>query len=760
MKIVSIGGGPAGLYFSILAKKAFPAAEVVIHERNRADDTFGWGVVFSAETLGTFAERDPESYAAIESSFRYWDDIETYYGDTCVRSTGHGFCGLSRKRLLLLLQDRCRELGVEMHFESEVRSVEDVADADLVLAADGINSFVRERYADHFEPELDWRKCKFCWLGTDKELEAFTFIFEQSEHGLFQVHAYPFEDGRSTFIVECREEVWKAAGLDRASEEETVDYCERLFADHLGGHRLLANKSIWRTFPTVRCKRWTRGNLVLVGDAAHTAHFSIGSGTKLAMEDAIALCDALVEQDVASASSAAQRRDKVALALASYEETRWVDCLKIQRAAQTSLEWFEDSASYVGQHPLQFSFNLMTRSKRITYDNLATRDPELVRRLTDWWGSENGLVPNAQGVVPPPMFAPFTLRELTLANRVVVSPMCQYSAVDGVPNDWHLVHLGARAVGGAGLVITEMTNVTPEGRITHGCAGMYGDEHEAAWKRVVDFVHQRSGAKIAMQLAHAGRKASCTLPWDGDKPLRDDSAWTALGPSAVPFGPGWPAPRELDRAGMERILDAFVEAARRAQRAGFDGLELHMAHGYLLSSFLSPVSNRRTDHWGGSLANRMRYPLEVFDAVRAVWPAEKPLWVRVSATDWLPEGGQTLEDSIELARALKAHGCDLVDVSTGGNTPESKPDYGRMYQVPYAEKIRQEAGLPVMAVGAIQGWDHVNTVLAAGRADLCALARPHLADPHLTLRAAIAYDHPATPWPPQYLAVRPRPQKS
>ncbi|MEM7516125.1 MAG: FAD-dependent monooxygenase, partial [Planctomycetota bacterium] len=608
------------------------------------------------------------------------------------------------------------------------------------------NSLVRDGLAEHFEPNLDWRECKFCWLGTDKELEAFTFIFRENEHGLFQVHAYPFEEGRSTFIVECREEAWKAAGLDQATEEETVAYMAELFSDHLDGHKLLTNRSIWRTFPTVKNAKWRHGNVILMGDAAHTAHFSIGSGTKLAMEDAIELCDAFVKHGT----------DDIETALAAYEKERWVDCIKVQKAAQTSLEWFEQTGRYMDQHPLQFSFNLMTRSKRITYDNLAQRDPKLVRDVTEWFGKENGLEHNSSGEMPPPMFAPFKMRDLTLANRIVVSPMCQYSAEEGVPNDWHLVHLGSRAVGGAGLVITEMTNVERDGRITYGCTGLWNEEQEAAWKRVVDFAHARSSSKIAIQLAHAGRKASCSLPWDGDKPLQDTTAWETIGPSAIPFGPGWPTPREMAPEDLERVKHSFVEAARRADRAGFDGVELHMAHGYLLSSFLSPVSNRRTDEYGGSLEKRMRYPLEVFEAVREALPSEKPLWVRVSATDWLGDRGQTPEDTVALCRALHELGCDLVDVSTAGNSPESKPVYGRMYQVPFAEKIRYETPLPVLAVGAIQGWDHANTILAAGRADLCALARPHLADPQLTLRAAIAYDQPDLAWPPQYLAVKPR----
>ncbi len=747
MRIEILGGGPAGLYFAILMKKAFPRTPIRIRERNRADDTFGWGVVFSDETLSNFEVADPESFAEIRRNFANWTDIETFTGDACVRSTGHGFCGLSRKRLLQIFQTRCKELGVELEFEREVRGLAELQGADLVLAADGINSILRDQNAEWFQPTIDWRSARFCWLGTTKPLSAFTFVFREGEHGLFQVHAYPFEKNLSTFIVECHEDTWKRAGLDRASEAETVAYCEKLFADVLDGHGLLANRSLWRRFPTIRCEKWVHGNVVLVGDAAHTAHFSIGSGTKLAMEDSIALVDAFQKNGTKD----------VPRALAAYEAARRLDVLKTQRAAQTSLEWFENSRRYAKQHPLQFTFNLMTRSRRITYDNLGRRDPELVRRVTEWWWDEQGLPRASDGSAPPPMFAPLTLRRMRLENRVVVSPMCQYSAVDGVPTEWHLVHLGSRAVGGAGLVIAEMTNVSAQGRISLACTGIYADAHVPAWKRIVDFVHAHTRSKIGLQLGHAGRKGSCNLPWEGDDPLRDGRAWKTIGPSADPFDAGWPVPKEMDRADMERVTAEYVQAAERAQRAGFDMLELHMAHGYLLSSFLSPKSNSRKDRYGGNLENRLRFPLEVFDAVRARWPKEKPITVRISATDWLDdEGGLTAEDSVVIARALKEHGADAIDVSSAGNTPESKPEYGRMYQVPFAEKIRHEVGIPVMAVGVIQGADHCNTILAAGRADLCVLARPHLSNPYIASSAAIAYGYADMAWPSQYLAVKPQ----
>jgi anthraniloyl-CoA monooxygenase len=754
MRIACIGGGPAGLYFAILLKKARPDAEIDVYERNRPDDTFGWGVVFSDETLGGFEEADPETYAEIRREFAYWTDIETYLETApgrmeCVRSTGHGFCGLSRKALLQIFHRRARELGVRLEFEREVRDEGEVGRADLVLACDGINSFVRAKHAAHFRPEIEWRRCRFAWFGTTKPLGAFTFVFRSNEHGLFQVHAYPFQRGAeplSTWIVECHEDVWKRAGFEHASESETVRALEDLFAPELDGHPLLTNKSVWRSFPVIRCATWVRGNTVLAGDAAHTAHFSIGSGTKLAMEDAIQLVAALraTEYDVPAA-------------LARYEEQRRNEVARLQRAARTSMEWFENSARYAKQRPLAFTFNLMTRSKRITYDNLRQRDPELVRAVSAEFADENGLARDAQGRVPPPLFAPITLRSLRLENRIVVSAMCQYSATDGTVGDWHLVHLGSRAIGGAGLVMTEMTDVSAAGRITLACAGLYADEHERAWKRIVDFVHANSRARIGLQLAHAGRKGSCNLPWQGDDPLRDGRAWQTIGPSALPFADGWPAPRAMTRADMERVRDDFVSATRRAARVGFDLVELHFAHGYLLSSFLSPAANQRTDEYGGTLANRLRFPLEVFEAVRAAWPAEKPLAVRVSATDWLPAGeGITIEETVEIVRALRARGLDLADVSSAGNTPRSKPEYGRMYQVPFAEHIRYEVGLPVMTVGGIEGADHANTILAAGRADLCALARAHLVDPYLTLRAAVDHGHLDHPWPRQYLPAKPR----
>lgn len=753
MHTVCIGGGPSGLYFALLLKKAFPHVQTDVFEKNKPDDTFGWGVVFSKETLGTLAEADPESYAAIEARFAYWDDIEVRANGHTTVSTGHGFCGLARRDLLSILQARCEALGVRLHFQEELKA-DPLPSADLVIGCDGVHSPLRERYADHFKPSVDWRKCKFTWLGTTKPLRAFTFLFKDTPHGLFQVHAYPFtktpmapSGAVSTFIVECREETWRKAGLDAMSEADSVAFLERLFADDLEGHRLCPNKSIWRTFPTIRCEAWVKDHLVLMGDAVHTAHYSIGSGTKLAMEDAIALKDAFVKEGL-----------DVKRALARYEVERKPEVIRIQKAAQTSLEWFENASRYAPLHPLQLTFSLMTRSKRITWANLRQRDPALVEQVDAFFAEQHGTPRNHDGSVPPPLFAPLKLRGLTLKNRVVVSPMCQYSAKgDGVPNDWHLVHLGARAVGGAGLVMTEMTNVSPEGRITHGCTGLWNDAQRDAWRRVTDFVHQHSSAAIGLQLAHAGRKASCQLPWEGDGPLGPhERPWETLGPSALPFSKGWHTPKAMTTEDLARVKQQFVDATRRALAAGFDFIELHLAHGYLLSSFLSPLSNRRTDAYGGTLENRMRFPLEVFDAVRAAWPAEKPLGVRVSATDWLGDEGMTIDDTIVLAKVLEARGCDVIDVSTAGNVPESRPDYGRMYQVPFAEAVKVNTSkVAVMTVGAIQGADHANTVLAAGRADLCALARPHLSDPSLVHRHAQAEGVDGIDWPNPYLTVKP-----
>src|SRR5216117_96520 len=641
MKIVSVGGGAAGLYFALLMKKADPAHDILVVERNRRDDTFGFGVVFSDATLETFADADAETYAEITRNFAHWDDIDIHYRGEVLTSTGHGFSGLSRQLLLDILQRRCAELGVRLRWETEVGDLGAWADADLVLAADGVNSVVRSRYAEHFRPHVDWRPNQFVWLGTTFPYPAFTFVFKESAHGLWRVHAYRYNAGMSTFILETTEETWRRAGLDQADEDRTIAFVERLFADELRGHRLLKNRSLWRSFPTVRNAAWHHRNVVLVGDAAHTAHFSIGSGTKLAIEDAIALARAL------------QRHREVEKSLAAYEEDRRPEVERLQRAAQVSLEWFEEMERYHGRlEPIQFALSLLTRSLRVTHENLKTRDSGFVAAGDRWFAAraeQQSRAPALDARTPPPMFTPYRLREMVLANRIVVSPMCQYSAEDGTPNDWHLVNLGSRAIGGAALVVAEMTDVSREGRITPGCTGMYRPEHLAAWKRIVDFVHAASPARIALQLAHAGRKGSTRRLWEGmDEPLPEGN-WPLISASAIPYHPGSQVPKAMDRADMERVRDHFVRAARMAEDAGFDMLELHFAHGYLLASFVSPLTNTRADDYGGSLAGRMRYPLEVFDAVRAVWLAPKPVSVKISATDWA-EGGLSAEDAVGVAR--------------------------------------------------------------------------------------------------------------
>src|SRR5437899_2952721 len=648
MKIVSVGGGAAGLYFALLMKKADPAHDILVVERNRRDDTFGFGVVFSDATLETFADADAETYAEITRNFAHWDDIDIHYRGEVLTSTGHGFSGLSRQLLLDILQRRCAELGVRLRWETEVGDLGAWADADLVLAADGVNSVVRSRYAEHFRPHVDWRPNKFVWLGTTFPYPAFTFLFQESAHCLWRVHAYRYNASMSTFILEAREETWRGAGLDQADEDQRLAFCERLFAEELQGHRLLKNRSLWRNFPTVRNGCWHHRNVVLVGDAAHTAHFSIGSGTKLAMEDAIALARAL------------QRHGEVKKALAAYEEDRRPEVERLQRAAQVSLEWFEETERYHGRlEPIQFAMSLLTRSLRVTHDNLKLRDPGFVATVDRWFASQaerQSRVAVSVAPLPPPMFTPFRLREMLLSNRVVVSPMCQYSAEDGTPNDWHLVNLGSRAVGGAALVVAEMTDVSREGRITPGCTGMYKAEHVAAWKRIVDFVHAASPARIALQLAHAGRKGSTRRLWEGsDEPLPDGN-WELISASALPYHPHSQVPRAMDRRDMDIVRDQFVAAARMAEHAGFDMLELHMAHGYLLASFISPLTNVRTDEYGGSRENRARYPLEVFDAVRAVWPRAKPMSAKISATDWAA-GGLPPDEAVGLARRLREHGC-------------------------------------------------------------------------------------------------------
>ena len=744
MRVLCVGGGPAGLYVALLIRKADARHEVTVVERNRPYDTFGWGVVFSDQTLGQLALADAESHAEIERAFFHWDDIDVHFRGRTITSGGHGFCGISRKRLLNILQRRCESLGVRLVFDTEVRAETSLGDHDLVVASDGINSALRGKYAHVFEPAVERRNCRYIWLGTRRRFEAFTFAFEETPWGWFQAHAYRFDAETSTFIVETPEEVWRAAGLDRMSTEASIAFCERLFERNLRGERLMTNAghlrgSAWINFLRVANARWvdltSPAPVVLIGDAAHTAHFSVGSGTKLAMEDAIALARALTTRDLSSA-------------LQAYETERKVEVLRIQNAARNSMEWFENVARYVNLPPEQFAYSLLTRSQRISHENLRLRDRAFVSGEEAWFAERATGRPH--GI--PPMFTPFTLRDVTVPNRVVVSPMAQYSCVDGAPDDYYLVHLGSRAHGGAGLVFTEMTCVSADARISPGCAGMYRPEHEVAWTRIVDYVHRETSAKIALQLGHAGPKGSTQRGWeDADAPLPDaDENWPLIAPSAIAYGPRNAVPRAMTRDDMERVREDFVRAAIAGAACNFDWLELHCAHGYLLSSFICPLTNRRADAYGGSLENRCRFPLEVFAAMRAVWPREKPMSVRISAHDWAP-GGNTPDDAVVIATLFRDAGADLIDVSSGQTTRLAAPVYGRMYQTPFADRIRNEVGIATMAVGAIFEPDHVNSIIMAGRADLCALARPHLADPYWTLHAAAQLGYDAMGWPKQYL---------
>jgi anthraniloyl-CoA monooxygenase len=747
VRIVCIGGGPSGLFFSILMKSARPDAEIVVLERNLPDDTFGWGVVFSDQTLGNIAAADPTTYEQIAARFVHWDDIDVHYRGRVMRAGGQGFAGLARKTLLNILQTRAFELGVDLRFEIEADDAA-AGDADVLVIADGANSPTRRKYAQRFGTTLETRRNRYIWLGTHQRFDAFTFAFEETPHGWFQVHAYQFEPGTGTVIVECREETWRAAGLDRASVDESLAFCERLFARYLGGHALMSNArhlaNPWIAFVQVNNARWFDGNRVLIGDAAHTAHFSIGSGTKLALEDAIGLAAALTR----AVGNGRCHPELVEGAFGEYEAERRIEVLRLQNAARNSTEWFENVARYASLEPEQFAYSLLTRSQRLTHDNLRLRDREYIANIEAWLSQRAG---TAKPV--PPMFAPFQLRELRLENRVVVSPMAMYSCSDGTPNDFYLVHLGARAQGGAGLVFTEMTCVAPDARISPGCAGMYRDEHVPAWARIVDFVHAYTHAKIALQLGHAGPKGSTQRGWEEpDEPL-SAANWPLLAPSPIAYGERNQMPRAMTDDDLERVRAQFVRAAEMGETCGFDMLELHCAHGYLLSSFITPLTNRRTDAYGGSLENRLRYPLEVFAAIRAVWPSSKPISVRISATDWV-DGGITPGDAVDIARAFDAAGADLIDVSAGQTSRLAQPVYGRMFQTPFSDRIRNELRIATMAVGNITDADQVNSIIAAGRADLVALARPHLADPYFTLHAAAQLGYDEQHWPEQYLPGR------
>jgi anthraniloyl-CoA monooxygenase len=746
MKIACLGGGPAGLYFAISMKLRDAAHDITVIERNRPDDTFGWGVVLSNETLDNLMANDPASAHSIRRNFAYWDDIAVHYRGKRIVSTGHGFSGIARRLLLRVLQRRARELGVKLQFETEIDSAVGFAKShDLVIAADGLNSKVRAEYAQYFKPEITLGKSKFVWLGTHQKFDdAFTFIFEETEMGWIWAHAYQFDSHTATFIVECSQATWDRFGFGQMTQEESTATCERIFAKYLGGHALMSNAhhirgSAWLNFPRVLCERWSHDNTVLMGDAAATAHFSIGSGTKLAMESAIAMADFL------------DREPTMQAAITRYEDARRLEVLRLQSAGRNSLEWFEEAERYLHLDPVQLNYSLLTRSQRISHENLRVRDKTWLEGAEAWFQRRAGARTDSPR---RPMFAPFQLRDMTLKNRVVVSPMAQYKAVDGCPTDWHLVHYAERAKGGAGLVTVEMTCVSPEGRITPGCTGMYAPEHEVAWKRIVNFVHAETDALICCQLGHSGPKGSTQLGWEEmDAPLKAGN-WPVMAASDVAWSRRNQQPKPMDHADMDRVRDQFVASALMADRAGFDMLELHCAHGYLLSSFTTPLTNWRTDEYGGSLENRMRFPLEVFRAIRAVWPDGKPISVRISANDWVGDDGIQPQDAVRIARMLQEAGVDICDVSAGQTSTRAKPVYGRMFQTPFSDRIRNETGMATMAVGNIYEPDHVNSILMAGRADLVCLARPHLADPYWTLHAAAALGDTSERWPDPYLAGR------
>jgi anthraniloyl-CoA monooxygenase len=753
MRIVCVGGGPAGLYFGLLMKKLHPEHRISVVERNRPYDTFGWGVVFSDATMTAMEACDVESAAEIKDAFNHWDDIEVYFKGTRQRTSGHGFVGIGRKKLLNILQRRCEALGVELLFETDVDSDADFPDADLIIASDGLNSRIRTKYAEIFEPDMVIRPNRYIWLGTNKLFDAFTFDFRKTEHGWFQAHIYKFDANTSTFIVETTEEAYQAHKLGELDQQGSIDFCESLFAEVLDGAELMTNArhlrgSAWLNFTRLICGKWHHFNgkshVVLMGDAAHTAHFAIGSGTKLAIDDAIELARQF--------DSHGHTADKIPDVLEIYESIRRVDVARIQNAARNAMEWFE----VVGERyadtlpPEQFMYSMLTRSQRISHENLRLRDKAWLEGYERWFAVTSGLMP-ANDRVMPPMFTPYTLRGVTLPNRIVVSPMAMYSAKDGLIDDFHLVHLGSRALGGAGLIFGEMTCVTADGRITPGCLGLWNEQHAMGWKRLVDFVHGNSAAKVGIQLGHAGRKGSTKLAWDGtDQPL-DEGNWPLISASAIPYLKNSQTPKAMDANDMARVLADFVHATKLAVTTGADWLELHCAHGYLLSSFLSPLTNTRDDAYGGSHANRARYPLEIFKAIRAVWPDDKPISVRLSCHDW-SDGGNTPEDAAIYAAMFKDAGADMIDCSSGQVTKAEKPVYGRLYQTPFSDKIRNEVHIPTMAVGAISEADHANSILAAGRADLCAIARPHLADPAWSLHEAAKIGLKSVPWPKQYFA--------
>lgn len=755
MKISIIGGGPGGLYFALLTKKARPDWEIEIFEQNRPDDTFGFGVVFSDSSLDEYEDRDLVTYERMRDEFAYWDDIDISYKGHMIKCRGNGFCGTSRVHLLNVFQERCRDLGVKMTFEERIdaQSVEErFAESDMILVADGIGSAIRDAHSgpDGFDVSVSTRSNRFCWMGSTKAQTDFRYHFKETSHGIICAHTYQYDQDTATWIFEMSDECWQGHEFKEFDEEGSAAILQTLFKDELDGHSLILNRSNWRQFPRLFCNNWSVGKMVILGDAKASAHFSVGSGTKLAMDCAIGLFEAVVEHLETGGTEAAFQ---------AYDSARRIPAQIVQHNADVSLAWFEHMQRSWDMDPYQFAMVVMCRAKSVTYDNLILRDPEFVHAAdTEWYQryfEESGY--DYRDSRPTPMFTKFRLRDMELTNRVVMSPMAQYSAdEDGNLTDWHFVHYGGASRGGMGLMYVEMTCPSPEARITLGCPGLWTDEHEAQWKRVVDFVHASTTTRICMQLGHAGRKGSTQLGWEEmDHPIMaDDKNWPLMSASPLPWFSGESqVPAEIDRAGMDKVRSDFVQAARRAERAGFDMLELHCAHGYLLASFLSPLTNQRTDEYGGSIDNRLRFPLEVFTAVRAVWPEAKPMSVRISACDW-KVGGISEDDTFAIAQAFRSAGCDLMDVSAGQTVADQRPTYGRMFQAGFAEAIRNVPKMATMAVGAISDAAQVNTLLHTRRADLVALGRTHLWNPFFVRQAAAWYgvDIDDGEWEKQYIA--------
>lgn len=736
MKISVIGGGPGGLYFSILLKKAIPTCEIDIYERNKPDDSFGFGVVFSDETLSEFLMRDPKSYDLIRSKFAYWDALDVARDGEIVRISGNGFCGCSRKTLLQLLQQRCTEEGINFHFEHNVDDLSQFKNSDVIVACDGIGSQIRTQFATDFGTKIDLKKNRFVWMGSTKPLDAFTYFFRNTPYGMIVAHAYQYEKGMSTWIFECSDATWKNAGFEVENEQGTIQKISHLFKEELEGHGLISNKSYWRRFPAITNEKWHKDNIVLLGDAKATAHYSIGSGTKLAMECAIGLADALIEFP-----------NNIPQAFDKYEKTRRNRVEMIQYAANVSLDWFENMDRNAQHDFQQFAFGCMTRSKKVTFENLAIRDTSFPEKVLAEFNTKLGI----SDLKTPAAFSTFSLRKMKLENRIVMAPMGQYSAENGLVNNWHLVHYGARATGGVGLILTEMTAISKSGRITLGCAGIWSKEQVVEWLKITDFIHRNSASKIGIQLGHSGRKGAVNVPKIGNNIPLEKESWDLISASPIPFSSKNAVPKEMNLDDMNQIVSEFVQATKNADEANFDMIELQAHHGFLLASFLSPLTNIRKDEFGGSIENRLKFPLRVFTEMRMAFNQDKPMSVRISASDWA-ENGISEEDVLQIATAFKTAGADIINVSTANTVENQKPLVGRMWQTPFSDAIRNSVHIPTITTGYIQDIDQINTILLNGRADLVALGRPLLLDANF-VRTAQAYEQfKATDIPNQYLA--------